>query len=846
MQKRIFLCIVFLCLLTVSVFAADGGSCGENATWKFSDGVLTISGSGEMDDYENGDTPWKEYDQEITRLIIDDRITHIGDESFGGCSQFESVTLPSNLETIGHRAFANCFALESIELPDSVRAIGSDAFAYTRIAHVVLPRNLENLWSGAFAACSRLKSFEVAAENDRYKVVDGVLYDRKLLRLYAYPAGKEDATFTVPETVCYLSDAAFQGCSNLQTVFLSEGIEKIGNFMFYGCSNLESLYIPDCLTEYGSVVFASKAAVTVYGKNGSKAEELAKEYGFAFSTEQVPVNTVDYTYKDGILTVHGEGAIRTYAQGKAPWYQHHMEAKELIIEEGITKIGFGAFRDFFYIEYVEIPASVTVLEEFFQNCESIRNYDVSEDSEDFFSEDGIIFSKDKTKIVRYPEGRKDAHYSIPDGVVEICDNAFNSALFETVDIPDSVKIIDNFAFLNCSRLTAVRVPDGVTELKTDSFHCKNLNGIYIPPTVKKITNTFGSTENLTIYGERGSYAEEYAKKKGIAFSTEEMPDTFFSWFFEDGVLTIKSIGEMERYGSYHNPAPWMIHQNEIKEVILCEGITTVGEHAFEQCRLLRKVTLPNSVTAIKSGAFAFCDLLSDINFPNGITVISSSAFYSCESLRKIELPKTLKKIYSDAFFGCGLQELILPDGLEYIGARAFAGCHGLTTVTVPASVTEIGDFAFGRGMLSAIRVEEDNPYFTSENGVLFNKDKTELINYPPGSDILVYHVPSSVVAIRNRAFCGILKYTSLVFDTKVQTVGDHIFDTKSIFVTVHADADNTVLQTAAEGHVNFIPIETDEAAAKPKRLYDVLVGLKNLSSSKQINTLLTQLQLLAE
>ena len=841
-MKKVFklICIFSLAaLFTVAAFAI-GGKCGTNATWEFTEGTLTITGSGEMTDYEKMKTPWYAYNNLIKNIKFDDRITHIGDNSFEFCSQFEEVILPENLETIGHFAFAHCSALKIATLPSKLRIIGEDAFAGTKISKVVLPKNLEKIWSGAFTSCSMLEAYEIENGNENFKIVDGVLYDRKMQTLYGYPAGKENTTFTVPDGVYYITASAFQGSNKLQTLLLPEGLERIGTAAFYGCQNLESLYIPESLISRGGLLFASRAAVTVYGVAESLAEKIAKEYNLAFSTGKVPVNTVSYTYKDKTLYIHGEGAIRTYSQGEAPWYEHGSEVKDIIIEEGITKISAGAFWDFHLVEYVEIPASVKAIDETFQTCWNIQNFYVSEESKYFCTEDGVIFSKDEKKIIRYPWGRNDAHYSIMIGVEEIDDYAFNGAKFETVEIPNSVKKIGNFAFMNCQKLTAVRIPSGVTELKTFSFMSKNLHGIYIPKSVTKITNTFGNTEELTIYGERGSYAEKYAKEKGIEFSTKEMPETFFSWFFEDGILTIKNMGEMQDYNSYNNPAPWLVYSEEIREVVLSDGITSVGEGSFEKCSFLEKVTLPETVTKIKSEAFVFCSKLREINFPDGITEIGASVFYGCEALCDIKLPKNLKKIYNDAFADCGIKELILPEGLEYIGDRAFSMCDSLQTVFIPSSVNEMGDFPFllCRG-LSSVEVDESNKYFSSIDGVLFNKEQTALLGYPMGKANLVYFVPESVKTIGNRAFYGREFLVSAVFHDGIKHIGEYVF-AYDIRFTVHAPKDSIIEEHANQSKVKFLPIEIDTEAKEPVKLLDVLSLLNNFEASKT-NELLTKL-----
>ena len=140
---------------------------------------------------------------------------------------------------------------------------------------------------------------------------------------------------------------------------------------------------------------------------------------------------------------------------------------------------------------------------------------------------------------------------------------------------------------------------------------------------------------------------------------------------DEGVLTITGTGEMQNWEDRH-ARPWSPNSN-IKQVIIGDGVTTIGDYAFALCSSLTSVTIPNSVTTIGNDAFSWCQALASITIPNSVTDIGPSTFYYCSSLTSI----------------------IIPNSVTDIGSSAFYGCSSLTSVTIPNSVRTIGDSAFG-------------------------------------------------------------------------------------------------------------------------------------------------------
>ena len=274
----------------------------------------------------------------------------------------------------------------------------------------------------------------------------------------------------------------------------------------------------------------------------------------------------------------------------------------------------------------------------------------------------------------------------------------------------------------------------------------------------------------------------------------------------EGTLTISGSGEMRDYYD----ESWYSQMDLVKKVIIEHGVTSIGESAFNSCSGLLSVTIPESVTSIGSSAFSGCSVLTSVTIPESVTSIGENAFDGCSGLTGITIPEGVTRIEGRTFSGCtGLTGITIPEGVTSIGSSAFSECTGLTSLTIPESVTSIGDYAFlgcsgltsitiPEGVasiggyafsgctglsgisiprsvanigadaffncpsLNGIWVAEGNPNYSSDRfGVLYNKDKTELLKCP--ERILgTYTVPESVAKIHFRAFFHCSRLSKIV------------------------------------------------------------------------------------
>ena len=303
-------------------------------------------------------------------------------------------------------------------------------------------------------------------------------------------------------------------------------------------------------------------------------------------------------------------------------------------------------------------------------------------------------------------------------------------------IPDGVTSIGNDAFCNCDSLTSVTIGMGVTSIDYRAFYdCDSLISITIGEGVTSIgDDAFCNCDSL---------------------SNVKIPDN------------VTSIGDGAFYGC-----------TGLTSVTIPNSVTSIGDGVFRSCYSLTSVTIPDNVTSIGNDAFRYCDSLTSVIIGKGVTSIDDRAFCDCYSLSNVTIPDNVTSIGDSAFYGCtGLTSITIPNSVTSIGGGVFGDCDSLTSVTIGKSVTSIGGGAFGDcDSLSIITVCSDNTeYLSDEYGVLFNKDKTRLIQYPIGNTRTNYIIPNSVTSIGEKAFIYCDSLTSVTIPDSVTSIDYRAF-----------------------------------------------------------------------
>ena len=494
--------------------------------------------------------------------------------------------------------------------------------------------------------------------------------------------------------------------------------------------------------------------------------------------------------------------------------------------------GAAVFQGFTGITSIVIPDSViSIGVSTFSGCTSLAEITVSPDNKNYSSVDGVLFNKDGSELIIYPKGNGRSAYTVPDGVTSISGSAFSGCTsLKEIVIPDSVTTIGSSAFEGCTSLSKVKLSNNLTIIEERTFYdCTSLAEIVIPDSVTEIRGRLDSEyyggafvgctslaeivipDSVTRIGESAFLGCTSLSKVDLSkkLTTIEV-DTFSGCTSLAEIVipdSVTRIGESAFLGC-----------TSLSKVDLPKKLTTIEAYTFSGCSSLESIVIPEGVTAIGtwleyektyySSSFSGCKSLKEIIIPDSVTAIGDSAFYGCTSLSKLKLSNNLRIIQERTFSGCtSLKEIVIPDSVteirgmcyssgydgDYDGG-AFSGCTSLAEIDIPDSVTSIGGSVFsnctslesitiGSGVeslgdewiascrrLENITVSPENKTYSSVDGVLFNKDKSELSAYPIGNRRSSYTIPDGVEKIGKKAFYGCRYIESLTIPVSVAEI----------------------------------------------------------------------------
>ena len=293
----------------------------------------------------------------------------------------------------------------------------------------------------------------------------------------------------------------------------------------------------------------------------------------------------------------------------------------------------------------------------------------------------------------------------------------------------------DYAFYGCTNLTSITISKRITSIGFGAFYgCTSLTAIEVDPANPSYSSLDGVLFDKT--------RVELIQFPGGKIGAYTIPNS------------VTSIAYMAFCGC-----------TRLTSITIPNSVTSIGRCAFYGCTSLTNITIPNGVTSIGDGAFFSCASLTNITIPNSVTGIGGSAFSFCINLTSITIPSNVTSIGDGAFYCCiNLSSITIPNNVTSIGGYAFYFCTSLTSITIPNSVTSIKNGAFNYcTSLTAIQVDPGNPYYSSLDGVLFDKTKAELIQFP-GGKTGAYTIPNSVASIGDMAFCGCSSLTAIEAD----------------------------------------------------------------------------------
>ena len=589
MKTKLLTLFLALVASTDSLFAYNG-SCGNNVTWILSNGVLTLSGTGPMSDYDNTRSfaPW--YLQglmfDITTVIINTGVTSIGDHAFYGCTNLTNITIPNSVTSIGEAAFSGCSSLTSVTIPYSVT----------------------NVKEHAFSGCSNLQSINVATDNPNYYSADGVLFNKELTMVISCPRGKQ-GEYTIPNSVTSIGDYAFGWCKSLTSVIIPNSVKSIGRGAFAGCSELTSITIPNGVTNIGESTFSGCSSLTSVTIPNSVTS--IGDYAFldcaSLMSITIPNNVTSIGYSvfwcctslTNITIPNGVTDI-----GEAAFYGC-TSLTSVAIPNSVINIGESAFSHC-ALTRVFLPRSVTSLGDFvFSSCSSLASIVVENGNTVYDSRNNcnaIIQTESNTLIV----GCKNS--IIPNSVTSIESLAFcECTSLKSIEIPKSVTNIGRAAFRECTGLTNIEIPNSVTRLGSSAFFgCTGLMSITIPNSVTSIEyGTFYECTGLTsVTIGNGVRSIENSAFEGCSSLSSVHISDLTTWC----EISFSSNSSNPLFYAQH----LFLNDIEIIDLVIPNDVTGIGNFAFQNCISLKSVTIPNSVESIGYSAFYGCTSLTSI------------------------------------------------------------------------------------------------------------------------------------------------------------------------------------------------------------------------------------------
>jgi len=793
----------------IDLFADNGdmiasGECGKNGnnlTWVLTgDGTLTISGSGEMENYTDSSVaPWYSNRTKILSAVVEPGVESVGNYAFYSCLKLASVSLPGGVKSIGKSAFQDCAKLTAVEIPEGVTSIGSSAFdGCSSLTSVTIPDSVTSIGGDAFNGCSNLTSVMIPGSvtsigGDAFRDCDGL------------------TSVTIPEGVTSIGGGAFEDCSNLINVTIPKGVTKIGIYAFYACSSLTSVTIPEGVTDIGDATFmycSNLTDVTIPGSVTSIGE-------FAFEGCNSLINM---TIPESVTSISGYafsgcGSLTSVTiPGRVTGIGGYAffgcsNLTDVTILEGVIGIGGYAFGGCRSLTSVTIPRSVTSISEgAFDVCNQLKD---------------VYYGGSDTQWKRVRIG--DSNNCLTGATIHYNPVHVHDLLLISNRAASCMKAGCNAYYICYDCKKAFKDADGKTETTAGAEALPALG--HDMAKTEAVEPTYWNVGNNAYYtcsrcgkvfkdanGETETTVEDEAlvMLPSIAYGTcGDEGDNLIWVLTEDGTLTISGSGEMKNY-SDSSVAPWYSNRTKILSAVVESGVTSIGDYAFYACLKLNSVTLhgdvksiggyvfqdctkltaveiPEGVTSIGYRAFAGCSGLTSVTIPESVTSIGSGAFYDCSSLiTGVTIPKGVTSIASAIFHGCSrLTSVTIPEGVTSIGGSAFYGCSNLTSVTIPEGVVSLGYFAFhGCSSLTSVTIPEGVPSIGDH--VFYGCSKLTSVVIPEG-----------VTSIGSSAFAGCSSLTSVTIPEDVTSIGSSAFSSCSGLTSVTIPESVTSIDSAA-------------------------------------------------
>ena len=707
----------------------------------------------------------------LTSINVPNSVASIKNNAFLNCTGLKTITFGENLTSIGNEAFRSCTSLKNFVLPNGVITIGNNAFSNcSSITSITIPASVTEIGQQILEGCSSLESIFVASENQIYdsrdscnaiirsnsstliigcknsKIPTGVksvghkaFYGCTGLESFQIPSGvtsiessafmgcKGLTSFTIGDDVTIIGDSAFYNCEKLKTVTMPEKLTQIGGSAFGYCKSLTTIEIPENVTSIGTCAFYGCSELSsvvslieepyVFGRKAFDGISKGCVLTVPNHTNIDDYRTKGWTqevFKGGIVGADKENKYIDFAEEKvrdiclAQWDTNrdgNLSENEASVVQ-VLGTAFKGNKEITSFNEFKYFTGLTSIDDAFNGCSKLKSIEIPENinrigRNTFVGctdlETIVVASKNKTydsrnnsnAIIKTGENKLVVGCKttrIPNDVEIIGDSAFYYCSgLDSIVIPKSVSVIGNSAFYKCLGLASIELHDDVTTIGDSTFcYCSGLNTIRIP----KGVNSIGHKAFSRCYGLDSIFVAPENP-------TYDSRDSCNAIIRKNGNILILGC-----------------RNTKIKD-----GVTAIGDRAFEGCSGLSSLEIPASVTSIGKGAFNGCTGLVLFTIPSSVETIGGSAFQNCTGLNEIIIQADITSIEGSTFTGChSLTTIEIPTSVSLIDSYAFSGCTSLASIVIPKNVSEIRNNAFkGCSRLSYIVVKTEEPYSFGNN-----------------------------------------------------------------------------------------------------------------------------------
>ena len=643
-------------------------------------------------------------DKTISKIVIPEYVTSIGDSSFNSCGNLTTVIWNAENCTYAgsysNPIFEGCSNLITVFIGENVKSIPQYTFKEcSKITNIYITDLT------GWCEISEIYNLMKYGSNDKNLYLNNILVTNliipdsvKTISSYAFYGCSKITSVTIPDSVTSIGDYAFENCVGLTTVTIPDSVTSIGESIynygaFYNCSGLTKVNYLGTIDQWVEISFSSSSSNPLYyAKKLYINNELVTEVNLTTATK---ISAYAFYNCSGLTSVTIGKSVTSIEKSA---FNGCGGLTSITIPNSVTSIGDSAFSGCSGLTSITIPSGVTSIGDYAFTYSGLTSVTIPSGVTNIGS-GAFKNCSELTSVIWNAKNYTNACSSYYP-IFNECSN------LTTIIIGENVNRIPAYAFYRCQSLTNVTIGDGVTVISDYAFSgCSRLTNIIIPNNVNYIGEGafYGcsSLNSITLpFVGRSRSAYGYEKFFGYIFGYT------YTWS-SSSVVRNATLQYISYNGSQHYYYYYYI-PSSIRSVTLTD-ISSIGESAFYNCSGLTSVTISDSVTSIGGAAFYNCSGLTRVNYLGTIDKWAEIGFYNYSSnpldyakklyinnelVTEVDLT-TATKISALAFYRCsGLTSVTIGNSVTSIGDYAFSGCVGLTSVTIPDSVTTIGKYAF--------------------------------------------------------------------------------------------------------------------------------------------------------